>query len=98
MKKSQLQAIIQEEVKAALQELDPGAVRHFETTNPELDRLVNSFINGLAKKYGYGELDACYALFDSLKRLHMLDKSIKYMPGLSEVKAPVVFDILKRVS
>jgi len=70
MKKSQLQSIIREEIKAALK----------EDTNPELDNLVSSFVKGLAKRNGYGDQDALYAIFDSLKRLKMLGKDINYRP------------------
>jgi len=70
MKKSQLQSIIREEVKAALR----------EDSNPELDNLVSSFVKGLAKRNGYGDQDALFAIFDSLKRLKMLGKDVNYRP------------------
>lgn len=70
MKKSQLQKIIREEVKTALG----------EEVNPELDHLVKSFVEGLAKRNGYGNQDALFAVFDSLKRLQMLGKDVNYRP------------------
>ena len=51
MKKSQLQSIIREEIKAALK----------EDTNPELDNLVSSFVKGLAKRNGWrSRCTLCY--------------------------------------
>ncbi len=70
MKKSQLQSIIREEVKAALR----------EDSNPELDNLVSSFVKGLAKRNGYTDQDALFAIFDSLKRLKMLGNDVNYKP------------------
>jgi hypothetical protein len=70
MKKSQLQSIIHEEVKAALN----------EASNPELDKLVKNFVKGLANKYQYGEHDALYAIFESLKRQQMLGKDVNFRP------------------
>ncbi len=70
MKKTILQKIIREEVKAALG----------EQVNPELDAMVKRFVNGLATKYQYGEQDALYAVFESLKRLQMLGKDVNYRP------------------
>ena len=70
MKKSQLQSIIREEVKAALG----------EQVNPEMDRLVKSFVEGIAKRNDYGNQDALYAVFESLKRLQMLGKDVNYRP------------------
>jgi len=70
MNKVQLQKIIREEVKAALG----------EQVNPELDAMVKRFVNGLATKYQYGEQDALYAVFESLKRQKMLGTDINYRP------------------
>jgi hypothetical protein len=70
MKKSVLQKIIHEEVKAALG----------EQVNPELDAVVKRFVKGLAAKYQYGDMDALYAVFDSLKRQQMLAKDVNYRP------------------
>ena len=57
MKKSQLQKIIQEEVRAALG----------EASNPELDKTVGQFVKGLATKYGYRSSDAVMAMFEAMK-------------------------------
>ncbi len=70
MKKSILDKIIREEVKAALG----------EQVNPEMDRLVKSFVEGIAKRNQYGNQDALYAVFESLKRLQMLGKDVNYRP------------------
>jgi hypothetical protein len=70
MNKIQLQKIIREEVKTALG----------EQVNPELDAMVKRFVNGLATKYQYGEQDALYAVFESLKRQKMLGTDINYRP------------------
>lgn len=70
MKTTQLQAIIREEVRAALG----------EQVNPEMDRLVKSFIEGIAQRNDYGNHDALYAVFESLKRLKMLGKDINFRP------------------
>ena len=70
MKKSELQQIIREEVRTALG----------EQSNPELDKMVDRFIKGLAQKYEYGEQDALYAIFEALKRLKMLGKDVNYRP------------------
>lgn len=59
MKKSLIQAIIREEVKAALG----------EASNPELDRMVGTFVKGLATKHQYDVTDAIYAIFQSMTRL-----------------------------
>ncbi len=70
MKKIQLQKIIREEVKTALG----------EQANPEMDHLVKSFVEGIAKRNDYGNQDALYAVFESLKRLQMLGKDVNYRP------------------
>ena len=70
MKKSQLNKVIREEVKAALN----------EAANPELDAMVKRFVKGLAAKYQFHEIDALYAVFESLKRQQMLGKAVNYRP------------------
>ncbi len=70
MNKVQLQKIIREEVKTALG----------EQVNPEMDHLVKSFVEGIAKRNDYGNQDALYAVFESLKRLQMLGKDVNYRP------------------
>ena len=76
MKKSLLQSIIREEVKAALGEV----------SNPELDRTISQFVAGLAKKYDYQQSDAVMAIFEAMKRLGLINKNTNYMAadGLSE--------------
>lgn len=64
MKKSILQRIIQEEVKAALS----------EQSNPELDKMVDRFVKGLASKYQYDVTDALYATFQAMTRLGFITK------------------------
>jgi hypothetical protein len=59
MKKSLLQKIVKEEVQAVLK----------EQSNPELDRMVQQFVKGLATKNGYGPADAVYAIFEAMARL-----------------------------
>lgn len=68
MKKSQLKRIIVQEVRAALN----------EAPNPELDATVSKFVKGLATKYAYPEADAVMAIFEALKRLNLIDKTVDY--------------------
>jgi len=70
MKKSEFRKLIREEVETALG----------EQVNPELDAMVKKFVKGLAAKYQYGDIDALYAVFESLKRLQMLSKDVNYRP------------------
>ena len=76
MKKSLLNKIIREEVKAALG----------EQVNPELDAMIKRFVAGLASKYSYQQSDAVMAMFEAMKRLGLINKDSNYMPadGLSE--------------
>jgi hypothetical protein len=57
-----------------------------EASNPELDKIVKRFIDGLANKYGYQSSDAIIALFEALKRLDYIHKNVNY-------KAPSGFSI-----
>lgn len=68
MKKSQLHKIIKQEIATVLN----------EAVNPELDRTVSQFVKALAAKYQYKSSDAVMAIFEALKRLNMLDKSVGY--------------------
>ncbi len=68
MKKSELRSLIREEVNLALG----------ENVNPEMDRLVKSFIKGIAQRSDYSDQDAIMAVFEALKRLQMLDRSVDY--------------------
>ena len=79
MKKSQLHKIIKEELQA---------VKEAGQVNPELDRTVNQFVAQLTKKYGHRTLsDAVMAIFEAMKRLGLIDKSVDYKAAdtLSEV-------------
>jgi len=68
MKRSQLHKIIKQEIATVLN----------EAVNPELDRTVGQFVRALAAKYQYLDRDAVMAIFEALKRLNMLDKSVGY--------------------
>ena len=70
MKATKFRQLIREEVKAVLG----------EQSNPEMDRLVKKFIEGIAQRNDYGNQDALYAVFESLKRLQMLGKDVNYRP------------------
>lgn len=69
MRLTELRQIIREEIQRELT----------EQANPELDRTVREFIRRLAAKYQYRESDAVMAIFEALKRLNMLNKSVEYM-------------------
>ena len=62
-----------------------------EASNPALDKMVDRFVKGLSTKYGYGTSDATMAVFESLKRLGYIHKSVDY-------KAPSGFNIEEAVS
>jgi hypothetical protein len=49
-----------------------------EAVNPELDRTVKRFVDGLTSKYGYKSSDAVMAIFEALKRLGLMDKNVNY--------------------
>ena len=68
MKKSLIESIIRNEIKAALN----------EAANPELDKAVDRFVKGLASKYGYRNSDAVMAVFEALKRLNMIHSDVNY--------------------
>ena len=68
MKKSLLNKIIREEVKAALG----------EASNSELDKFVNNFVKRLATIYGYKSPDAVMATFEAMKRLNLIHKDVNY--------------------
>jgi hypothetical protein len=56
--KSQLRELIREEIKSLN-----------ENSNPELDKLVRSFVNRLSKKYGYSINDAIFAITQTLNKM-----------------------------
>jgi hypothetical protein len=62
-----------------------------EASNPELDKMVKRFIDGLSNKYGYRSSDAIMAMFEALKRLDYIHKSVNY-------KAPSGFTVEEAVS
>ena len=62
-----------------------------EASNPELDRTVDKFIKSLATKYKYRSSDAVMAVFQALKRLGYIHKSVDY-------KSPSGFSIEEGVS
>lgn len=68
MKKSLIESIIRNEIKAVLN----------EQSNPELDKSVDRFVKGLASKYGYKSSDAVMAIFEALKRLNMIHSDVNY--------------------
>ena len=49
-----------------------------EAVNPELDKTVKRFVDGLALKYAYKSSDAIMAIFEALKRLGLMDKNVNY--------------------
>lgn len=62
-----------------------------EASNPQLDKMVDRFVKGLSTKYGYGTSDATMALFDALKRLGYIHRSVDYV-------APSGFSVEESVS
>lgn len=69
--------------------------------NPELDKMIDRFVKGLATKYGYPNSDAVMAMFEALKRLGLLDKSVNYKAsGMAEAistdpqDAPTIYDLI----
>lgn len=74
-KKLSIKALIIEEISKVLA----------EQANPELDKTVLRFITNLATKYSYTDADAVMALFETLKRLKLIDQSVNYKAsGLAE--------------
>jgi len=63
--------MIREELAAALG----------EAANPELDKMVDRFVKGLATKYSYKDSDAVMAIFEALKRLNLIDNTVNYKAG-----------------
>lgn len=62
-----------------------------EASNPQLNRLVSSFVKGLAKRNGYSDADAVMAVFEALKNLNLLHKSVNY-------KSPSGFELEEAIS
>ena len=86
--KLDIKRIIREELAAALG----------EQSNPELDKMVDPFVKGLASKYAYQPSDAVMAIFEALKRLNMIDKTVNYKAamGVSEVvqNEATIYDLI----
>ena len=47
-----------------------------ESLNPEVSKMVNRFIKGMAKKYDYSEQDAIFAIMAALKQRNMDEASM----------------------
>lgn len=73
-----------------------------EAVNPELDKTVKKFVDGLASKYAYKSSDAVMAIFEALKRLGLLDKNVNYkasgvaeaLPTYTGSFAPTIYDLI----
>ena len=71
-----------------------------EALNPEVSRMVNRFIKGIAKKYSYSEQDAVFAImaalkqrdFDGINEHHAGD----YKPGFLKQSVNTFLDKLKK--
>ena len=71
-----------------------------EALNPEVSRMVNRFIKGIAQKYSYSEQDAVFAImaalrqrdFDGLEEHHAGD----YKPGFLKQSVNTFLDKLKK--
>lgn len=72
-----------------------------EAVNPELDKTVKRFVDGLASKYAYKSSDAIMAIFEALKRLGLMDKNVNYKAsGIAEAMStdpqdsPTIYDLI----
>jgi hypothetical protein len=72
-----------------------------EAVNPELDKTVKRFVDGLASKYAYKSSDAIMAIFEALKRLGLMDKNVNYKAsGMAEAMStdpqdsPTIYDLI----
>ena len=71
-----------------------------ESLNPEVSKMVNRFIKGVAKKYSYSEQDAVFAImaalkqrdFDGVNEHHAGD----YKPGFLKQSVNTFLDKLKK--
>ena len=71
-----------------------------EALNPEVSRMVNRFIKGIAQKYSYSEQDAVFAImaalkqrdFDGVNEHHAGD----YKPGFLKQSVSTFLDKLKK--
>ena len=73
-----------------------------ESLNPEVSKMVNRFIKGVAKKYSYSEQDAVFAImaalkqrdFDGVNEHHAGD----YKPGFLKQTVEKFLDKLKKAN
>ena len=73
-----------------------------ESLNPEVSKMVNRFIKGVAKKYSYSEQDAVFAImaalkqrdFDGVNEHHAGD----YKPGFLKQTVEKFLDKLKKTN
>ena len=73
-----------------------------ESLNPEVSKMVNRFIRGMAQKYGYSEQDAVFAImaalkqrdFDGINEHHAGD----YKPGFLKQSVSKFLDKLKKAN
>ena len=73
-----------------------------ESLNPEVSRMINRFIKGIAKKYSYSEQDAVFAImaalkqrdFDGINEHHAGD----YKPGFLKQTVEKFLDKLKKAN
>lgn len=72
-----------------------------EAVNPELDKTVKRFVDGLASKYAYKSSDAIMAIFEALKRLGLMDKNVNYKASaIAEAMStdpqdsPTIYDLI----
>ena len=73
-----------------------------EALNPEVSRMVNRFIKGIAQKYSYSEQDAVFAImaalkqrdFDGINEHHAGD----YKPGFLKQSVSKFLDKLKKAN
>ena len=73
-----------------------------EALNPEVSKMVNRFIKGIAKKYSYSEQDAVFAImaalkqrdFDGINEHHAGD----YKPGFLKQSVSKFLDKLKKAN
>ena len=69
-----------------------------EALNPEVSRMVNRFIKGIAQKYSYSEQDAVFAIMAALKQRMMdgiKEGSCGYTPDGKSRNKPASSDLIK---
>ena len=55
-----------------------------EALNPEVSRKVNGFIKAMAKRYGYSEQDAIFAIMAALKQREMVKELNEKLEQVNE--------------